>query len=141
MVYRGILLALFAATAAFAQDGPMNASAIELRRLPAVVETAIDTELPGSAFVKVRLPFPGAAAHGTAICPYEAVGNSAPRIRLRCNRILPQGYQGLVVMGDFYEEDGLIGVPAYRAENGAHYTNRGGQAGYLYIHRLIAVER
>lgn len=137
----GLMLVL-AAGASLAQElQPIDASTIVGRRLPAVVEPAMSTELPGDAIVVVTLPYSGGASHGRAICPYQAVGATIPRIRLRCNRIIPQGYQALQVEAEFYHEDGLIGVPALRAPNSAHYTNHGGQAGTLLVERLVGVER
>ena len=137
----GLALA-FVVGSSFAQElQPIDASSIVGRRLPTVVEPAMSTELPGDAVLVVTLPFPGGASYGRAICPYQAVGAASPRIRLRCNRIIPQGYQALRVEAEFYHEDGLVGVPALRAPNGAHYTNHGGQAGTLWIERLVGVER
>lgn len=138
-----VLALALVAMPGFAQDQrPIDASAIVGRRLPALVEPAMSTELPGDAILVVTLPFPGGASYGRAICQYQAVGPAGnPRIRLRCNRIMPQGYQSLRVEAEFYHEDGLIGVPALRAPNGAHYTNHGGQAGTLLIERLVGVER
>lgn len=136
-------VALLAVTPALAEDGrrPIDVSVIVGRRLPAVVQHPIDTELPGEAFVVATLPYPGEASHGTAICPYQAVGAASPRVRLRCTRLLPQGYQSLRIEAEFYHEDGLIGVPAFRAANGAHFTNHGGQAGTLHVVRVLGVER
>lgn len=142
-IRRPLALTLVLTTAsAIAQDGGrIDASSFVGRRLLAIVEPAMSTELPGDAVVVVTLPFPGGASYGRAICPYQAAGAASPRIRLRCNRIIPQGYQALRVEAEFYHEDGLVGVPALRAPNGAHYTNHGGQAGTLLIERLVGVER
>ncbi|MBF0324219.1 MAG: hypothetical protein HQL42_04030 [Alphaproteobacteria bacterium] len=136
-----LALVLLTASARAQELQPIDASAIVGRRLPAVVEPAMSTELPGDAILVVTLPFPGSASYGRAICPYQAAGAARPRIRLRCNRIIPQGYQALRVEAEFYHEDGLVGVPALRAPNGAHYSNGGGQAGTLLIERLVGVER
>lgn len=136
-----VWMVLLMASARAQELHPIDASVIVGDRLPAVVEPAISTELPGDAVVVVTLPFPGGASYGRAICPYQAAGTTAPRIRLRCNRIRPQGYQTLRVEAEFYGEDGMIGIPSLRAPNGAHYTNGGGQAGTLLIERLQGVER
>lgn len=143
MTRHGFTLALIltAAQASAQELRPIDASAIVGQRLSAVVEPAMSTELPGHAVVAVTLPYPGNASHGRAICPYQAVGATTPRIRLLCNRIVLQDYQALRVEAEFYHEDGLIGVPASRAPNGAHYTNHGGQAGSLLVKRLVGVER
>ncbi|MGE5515025.1 MAG: hypothetical protein ACM31D_04305 [Bacteroidota bacterium] len=137
----GVTLSLVAGSS-FAQELQLiDASAIVGRRLPAVVQPAINTELPGDAILVITLPFPGGASYGRAICPYQAANAASPRIRLRCNRIIPQGYQALRVEAEFYHEDGLVGVPALRGANGAHYTNHGGQAGTILIERLVGIER
>lgn len=132
-IFAVLAIALLATPVDAQELQPIDASAVVGRRLPAIVEPAMDTELPGDAILVVTLPFPGGASHGSAICPYQAVGAVSPRIRLRCNRIIPYGYQALQVEAEFYHEDGLVGVPALRAPNGVHYTNHGGQAGTLLI--------
>jgi len=137
----GMALFLSAAHSATAQECVFNATSLEFKHLSATVYTPIHTTVPGSTVVKVRLPFEGAASYGSAICEYRAVSGIAPRIQLRCNRIIPQGCAGLRVESEFYGEDGLAGISALRAPNGSHFTTTGGQLGKLLVTRLVAIER
>ncbi|MEW5993339.1 MAG: hypothetical protein AB1744_02960 [Candidatus Zixiibacteriota bacterium] len=138
-----IVLLLLAANPGLAQEKrPINASVINGARLPAVVGAPIDTERPGEVRVEIVLPFAGAASSGKADCPYEASSSDGrPRIRIRCTKILPQGYERLVVEAEFVGDDGQIGIPALRATDGVIYTEHGGQSGTMHVIRFVGVER
>ncbi len=135
-----ILLFCIVSSAA-AEDHAIDIAPLKGQYAPAIVETPISTEIPGTTVVKVRLPFPGSASFGSAICQYVAANSTIPRILLHCGEIIPQGYQSLKVESIFLGADGTPGIPAKRAQNGSLYTERAGQTGKLFVSQLHGIVR
>ncbi len=123
-----------------AQDRSIDVASLNGQYVPAIVDTAIHTEIPGTAIVKVRLPFPNSASFGSAICRYHIAAQAISKILLRCGLIIPQGYQSFRVESIFLGADGAPGIPAKRAPNGSLYTDHAGQTGTLFITKFLEVE-
>jgi tagatose-1,6-bisphosphate aldolase len=135
------LTIIFTDCSAGAEEESLDAKVLETKRLPAVVYGAMHTQLPGTAVLKVKLPFPGNASFASAICTYRESKSQMPRILLSCTKIYPQGYQPIEVVSEFFDNDGVSGVLAQRAPNGDLFTGHGGQTGYLEVERVLGIAR
>jgi len=91
-IFTILVLVLLAEPGRAQELQPIDASTIEGQQLPAIVEPAIITGSSDQSVVVVKLPFPGNASRGRAVCHHQAAGAASPRIRLHCNRIILQDY-------------------------------------------------
>lgn len=140
-ILAGLGLIWLASGAAAQQTPGLDAFEVENKHLGVTIDKAVDLAKPAYVLLRVRLPFPGAAATGIAQCVPQAIQGQVQRIRILCQRLKPGGDHGTIrIVGEVYGPEGLAGIPALKSDSGHLYTDRGGQSAILFVTRVIALE-